>query len=214
MSWIRPVTVALGVVLLFLGPASSQPVDQDMEQAAREFEEWVEAMSEYVADVRFDEADVKSYIRYWEEFSQLDVREDIDDETDWEQLKDVDFILGHAAYRSWIASHGLDPEDWLRKTLRIQMMVMKDQMARSHGMMQQQGPEQMAMIEEQCKNVGPELCRQMKEAMAASMAMSEGMGRSVEKMPEPTAGEAALLEQYQGEIMALMEIDEEEEEDW
>lgn len=212
MSWMRPLMLSLGVVCLVVGPAWSQPVEDEMEHAAREFQEWVDAMSDYVADVRFDEKDVQSFLQYWQEFSELGIGEDVGEEADWEQLRDLDFILEHAAYRSWIAAHGLDPDDWLRKTLRIQMMVMRDQMAQSHDLMQEQRPEQMAMIEEQCKQVGPELCRQMKDAMAASMAISESMGTSWEKFPEPTASEAALLEQYQGQIMGLLDVA--EEEDW
>lgn len=211
----REVGMRVGVVAILCVMAVAvwaQPGAQEMQRTAEEYEEWMVAMADHIADVRFDEGDVRNFLSYWEGFANLDDLATEDDE-DWERLKDLDWILGNPTYRAWVAEHGLDGKDWLLKSMRIQMMLMREQMAQSSAMMQQQMPQQMEMIEEQCKSVGPEMCEQMKAAMAAGMAMYEGMSRGFEKLPEPTPAEAAALDKHRGELMTLM-MGDEEDEDW
>jgi len=211
----RGTRLMLGALLMFsvvVTTAWAQPAVEDMQRTAEEYEEWLAAMAEHIADVRFDEGDVQSFLSYWEGFINLDDPE-MAGEDDWEKLKDLDWILGNSTYRSWVAENGLDGEGWLLNSMRIQMMLMREQMSQASAMMQEQMPQQMAMIEEQCKSVGPETCEQMKAAMAANMAMYEGMSRGFEKLSDPTPVEAAALDNYRGELMSLL-MAEEEEEDW
>lgn len=204
--------VVVATLCVMAVAAWAQPGAEEMQRTAEEYEEWMAAMAEHIADVRFDEGDVQDFLSYWEGFADLDDLGTEDDE-DWERFKDLDWILGNPAYRAWVAEHGLDAKDWLLKSMRIQMMLMREQMAQSSAMMDEQMPQQMAMIEEQCKSVGPEMCEQMKAAMAASMAMYEGMSRGFDKLPEPTPPEAAALDAHRDELTMLL-MGDEEEEDW
>ena len=73
--------------------------------------------------------------------------------------------------------------------------------------MESQLPQQRAMIEEQCKNVAPEMCQQMKQAFEASMAMMGG-GGAWDVIPDPTSSEKSLLEEYQGQLLGLLNAEE------
>lgn len=190
----------------------AQPGVESMQRTAEEYEEWLTAMVEHIVDVRFDEGDVLSFLDYWEGFTNLDDPE-MQGEDDWERLKDLDWILGNSTYRSWVAANGLDGEDWLLKSMRIQMMLMREQISQASAMMQEQMPQQMELVEEQCTSVGPEMCEQMKAAMAANIAMYEGMSRGFEKLPDPTSAEAAVVDTYRGELMTLL-MGDEEDDDW
>ena len=176
---------------------------QEPNEVLQDIDAWVEAMVDHIADVRFDEGDIKSYLRYWPEFAELG--EDVDSDEEWEELKDLDWILENAEYRAWAASHGLNARNWVLKSMRITMMNMREQMQAHSAMAQSDMAKHMAALEEQCAQMGPELCKQMKEAMAGTAAMVESTGSTWEKVPEPTPAEQALLDRYGEQLMALLD---------
>ncbi len=85
-------------------------------------------------------------------------------------------------------------------------------MSASAAMMQGQMAQQEAMIEEQCAQVGEEMCKQMRQGLEAMAAF----GKAWERIPAPTSAEAELLEEYQGQLMGLMQSQDEDEDygDW
>ncbi len=52
--------------------------------------------------------------------------------------------------------------------------------------------------------VSAETCRQMRSGVAAGQAMSDAMGKAMERILPPTAGERALLSQYSAELQTMM----------
>ena len=199
----------LNVALIALVPVAV--FAQDVEQAAEEALETLDQMSvevnNFVGDVRFDESDVKSLIELWEEYTEFE-------EDDYESDDDFDFesILNDDAYLSWAASHGLEAEDWARKTVRITMMLYREQMLEAARVMPEQMSQQMAMIEGQREQLGEEMYQQMKQGMEESARYGNAIAENARSLPEPTAAEQAILDKYRAELMTLMESDDEGEE--
>jgi len=199
----------LNVALIALVPVAV--FAQDVEQAAEEALESLDQMSvevnNFVGDVRFDESDVKSLIELWEEYTEFE-------EDDYESDDDFDFesVLNDDAYLSWAASHGLEAEDWARKTVRITMMLYREQMLEAARVMPEQMAQQMAMIEGQREQLGEEMYQQMKQGMEESARYGNAIAENARSLPEPTAAEQAILDKYRAELMTLMESDDEGEE--
>ena len=184
-------------------------VAQDFDEAIADTNKMVEQVSEFIADVRFDEGDVEKMIELWDDFeSSQTYAPDDDNELNFDEA------LADPEYRSWASSHGLDAEDYMRKTTRITMMLFAEQMQASAAMMREQIPQQMAMIEAQKDQVGEELYQQMKQGMEETQRYSEALAQSWSKLGKPTAAEQRALDAYSDELMALMSSDDEDEDDY
>ena len=184
---------------------------QDVELATKEALDKLDQMSvevnSFVGDVRFNEKDVTSLIDLWEEYTAFGEEEyESDDDIDFESMLDDDRYLG------WAASHSLDAEDWARKTVRITMMIYREQMLEAARMMPEQMAQQMAMIEEQRDQLGEEMYQQIKQGMEESVRYGKAIEKNARSLPEPTDAEQALLDKYRAELMMLMESDDEEDE--
>lgn len=207
MRFARVFVTCLIVALISAVPANAQSQEEAIQQAMQQFDEMITKISDFTADVRFTNDDIESYISHFEEFSSFEGQEDD------EEIVDFSDVLADPEYLSWAAEHGLDPDTWLRKSTRITMALMRDQIQAAAEMMRSQYPQQMAMIEERCKEVDEESCQQMKQAMASNFAMFERQGRALERLPEPTADEQALLVEHADELQAVM-MGAEEDEEW
>lgn len=191
--------------------ASIVVLAQDVDQATREALDKLDQMSvevnNFVGDVRFDEKDVTSLIELWEEYSAFG-------EDEYEADDDIDFesMLDDGRYVGWAASHNLDAEDWARKTVRITMMLYREQMLEAAKMMPEQMAQQMAMIEEQRDQLGEEMYQQIKQGMEESAKYGKAIENNARSLPEPTAAEQAILDKYRAELMMLMESDDDEDE--
>ena len=162
---VKNVRNLLAVMLIAAAPAVV--FAQDTEQATKEALEKLDKMSvevnSFVGDVRFDESDVKSLIDLWDEYSEIG-----EDEYEDEDEEDIDFesILDDDRYLQWAQSHNLDADDWARKTVRITMMIYREQMLEAAEVMPEQMAQQMAMIEEQREQLGEEMCQQRSDQIA------------------------------------------------
>ena len=198
----------LSVVLIAAAPMAV--FAQDAEQATKEALEKLELMSvevnSFVGDVRFDENDVKSLIDLWEEYSEIG-----EDEYDAEEDIDFESMLSDDRYLQWAESHGLDADDWARKTVRITMMLYREQMLEAAKEMPEQMAKQMAMIEEQREQLGEEMYQQIKQGMEESAQYGTAMAENARSLPQPTAAEQAILDEYRAELMMLMESDDKDE---
>jgi hypothetical protein len=186
---------------------------QDAEQATKEALDKLDQMSaevnRFVGEVRFSESDVKSLIDLWEEYSEFG-------EDDYESEEDIDFesILNDDRYIQWAESHSLDVDDWARKTVRITMMLYREQMLEAAKVMPDQMAQQMAMIEEQREQLGEEMYQQIKQGMEESAQYSKAIAENARSLPQPTAAEQAILDKYRTELMMLMESDDEDEDEY
>ena len=184
---------------------------QDVEQATKEALDTLDQMSvevnNFVGDVRFNESDVRSLIDLWEEYTEFG-------EDGYETDDEIDFasILNDDAYRRWAASHGLEAEDWARKTVRITMVLYREQMLEAAKVMPEQMAQQMAMIEEQREQLGEEMYQQIKQGMEESAKYGKAIEENARSLPKPTAAEQVILDKYRAELMMLMESDDEDEE--
>jgi uncharacterized protein (DUF302 family) len=198
----------LAVVLVAIAPITM--FAQDAEQATKEALDKLEQMSvevnSFVGDVRFDESDVNSLIDLWEEYSEIG-----EDEYETEEGIEFESILNDDRYLQWAESHNLDADDWARNTVRITMMIYREQMLEAAKIMPEQMAQQMAMIEEQREQFGEEMYQQIKQGMEESAQYSKAIAENARSLPEPTAAEQAILDQYRAELMMLMESDEEDD---
>ena len=201
----------LAVVLIAVAPIAV--FAQDAEQATKEALDKLDQMSvevnSFVGDVRFNEGDVKSLIDLWEEYSEIG-------ENEYESEEDIEFesILNDDRYLQWAESHSLDADDWARKTVRITMMLYREQMLEAANVMPEQMAQQMAMIEEQREQLGEEMYQQIKQGMEESAQYGKAVAENARSLPQPTAAEQAILDKYRAELMMLMESDDEDEDEY
>jgi signal transduction histidine kinase len=201
----------LAVVLIAVAPIAV--FAQDAEQATKEALDKLDQMSvevnSFVGDVRFNESDVKSLIDLWEEYSEIG-------ENEYESEEDIEFesILNDDRYLQWAESHSLDADDWARKTVRITMMLYREQMLEAANAMPEQMAQQMAMIEEQREQLGEEMYQQIKQGMEESAQYGKAVAENARSLPQPTAAEQAILDKYRAELMMLMESDDEDEDEY
>jgi hypothetical protein len=186
---------------------------QDTEQATKEALDKLEQMSaevnSFVGDVRFNESDVKSLIDLWEEYSEIG-----EDEYDTEEDINFESMLSNDSYLQWAESHSLDANDWARKTVRITMVLYREQMLEAANVMPDQMAQQMAMIEEQREQLGEEMYQQIKQGMEESARYGKAIAENARSLPQPTAAEQAILDKYRAELMMLMESDNGDEDEF
>ena len=201
--------LALFVLANFPGVVFPQSEDEAVEEAKRKLDKLAAEVQEIAGGVRFDEADVESVIELWPEFDEFSQMMDDDYGDDSIEFK---AILADPTYLQWASSHGLDAEDWMRKTVRIMMTLYREQTLQTIALAPQRIQEQLEMMEQQRDQMGEELYQQMKQAIESSAAMSKYMEEAVRKMPEATAAEEAVLDKYRDDLMMLMMSDEDEDE--
>jgi hypothetical protein len=146
-------------------------------------------------------------IAHWEEVSAIgeegETEVAYDDNEEDDEMMDFDGILADPAYRSWAKSKGFDPDRWLKKFMRIQMMLMKDSIADTASDGNAQLKAQLAELEAQRAQMGEEMYQQMVQAMEMGMATMSSIGTAYEELPEPTSSEKALLDKYRDQLMNL-----------
>ena len=198
----------LALALFVVAPVavSAQNVEQATKEALDSLDQMSTEVNRFVGDVRFDESDVRSLIDLWDEYSEIG-------EDEYESEEDMDFesMLNDDRYLQWAESHNLDADDWARKTVRITMMIYREQMLEAAKVMPEQMAEQMAMIEEQREQLGEEMYQQIKQGMEESARYGKAIAENARSLPEPTASEQAVLDEYRADLMMLMESDDEDD---
>lgn len=199
----------LSVILIALVPIAvpAQDVEQATEEALETLDQMSAKVNDFVGDVRFDEGDVRSLIDLWEEYTEFG-----EDDYDSDDEIDFDSMLNDDAYLRWAASHDLDAEDWARKTVRITMVLYREQMLEAAKVMPEQMAQQMAMIEAQREQLGEEMYQQIKQGMEESAEYGKAIEENAKTLPKPTPAEQAILDKYRADLMMLMESDDEGEE--
>lgn len=201
----RNVIAFLSLLLLTAGAAAAQTHEESVEASNRQFRESMNAMADFVKDVRFDEGDIKAMLANWEDVNAIGGEGEGDGSYDEEDDEMIDFggILADPAYRSWAKSKGFDPDRWMKKFMRIQMMLMKDSIASVATDGSAQLKAQLAEFEAQRAQMGEEMYQQMVEALKLGAATMNSIGNVYEGLPEPTSSEKALLDKYRDQLMNL-----------
>jgi len=206
MKFGKVIIISLAALFLAVGPAAAQNYEESIEQSSLEFKESMEAMGDFVKDVTFDEKDIKDMIAYWEEISTLGdegENEMVPEGEEEEEMIDFQELLTYPEYRSWAKSKGFDPDKWLKKFMRIQVMMMKDSVSAGASEGRAQMEAQLAEFEAQRAQMGEEVYQQMKQAMEAGAAALDDVGSAYQNFPDPTSSEKALIERYREQIMNL-----------
>mgnify|MGYP001820866464 FL=1 len=203
-------TVKRLLTVLLIAVAPIAVFAQDADQATREALDKLDQMSievnKFVGDVRFDEGDVRSLIDLWEEYTEFG-----EDEYETDDGIDFESMLADDRYLGWAASHNLDAEEWARKTVRITLMLYREQMLEAANAMPEQMARDMAMIEEQRAQLGEEMYQQIKQGMEESARYGKAIAENARSLPKPTAAEQAILDEYRADLMMLMESGDEGE---
>jgi hypothetical protein len=206
----KVIVISIAALFLVMGTAVAGTVESDVdfdidaEQSDAEFKESMKAMADFVRDVTFDEDDIKNIIAYWDDIQSFgEEEEETAYEDDEEETADYSELLAHPEYRSWAKSKGFDPDKWLKKFLRIQVMMMKVEMAAAASEGREQMKVQLAELEARRAQIGEEAYQQMKQAMEAGAAALDNVGDAYRDFPEPTSSEKALIERYREQIMDL-----------
>ena len=198
------------IVVTYIVVASMVAFAQDVEHATEEALDQLDQMSvevnSFVGDVRFNESDVQKLIDLWEEYSEIG-------EEEFEPEEDFDFesMLSDDRYLNWAKSHDLDADDWARKSVRITMMVYREQMLEAAKIMPEQMAQQMAMLEEQREQLGEEMYQQIRQGMEESARYGDAIASNARSLPQPTPAEQEILDKYRAELMTLMESDDEDD---
>jgi hypothetical protein len=206
MRLFRNVIAFLSLLLLTAGAAAAQTHEESVEASNRKFIESMKAMTDFVKDVNFDEDDVKAMIAHWGEVNAIGGgggSEGAYDDEEEDEMIDFDEILADTDYRSWAKSKGFDPDQWMKKFMRIQLMMLKDSIAGTASEGSAQLEAQLAEIESQRAQIGEELYQQMKQAIELGAATMNSIGNAYEGLPEPTSSEKALLDKYRDQLMNL-----------
>ena len=157
MKLVKGVIGFLAALLLTAAVATAQSYEESVEESTREITEMMEGMADFVKDVTFDEDDVKSMVKYRDELEALGEEvegegEGEGSEYDEEDDEMIDFkeFLANPEYRSWAKSRGLDSDTWMKKLMRFQMLMMKNEMAANAS----EGNAQMAASSPNSKHSG------------------------------------------------------------
>lgn len=206
MKSCRAMTIFLATLFFSAGVAMAQNYEEDVEKSRRQIKESMESMADFVKDVTFDEEDIENLIAYWGEINSLGdegEEEVVYGGEDEEELTDFTELLTYPEYRSWAKSKGFDPDTWLKKFVRIQVMMMKDSMVAGASQGSAQLQAQLAELEIQRAQLGEETYQQMKQAMEAGAAALGDIGDAYKDFPEPTSSERALIARYREQILNL-----------
>jgi hypothetical protein len=203
--------LSLAVVAVSVGATLARAQDATMGDAISEYREWMEVIADFTKGVEFDEGDIQEVLQYWPEMEGLAVMQNDDSEGDAADFaKDVRKILSDSEYQQWARGNGLDPERFLRRSMRIAMVFLVQQMEEQKGMLASQRESFETMVEQSCAQVDAETCAQMRRSMEQTIAISEAMITATEKLPPPTPSELALIERYGEDLEAVMTPEDEE----
>ncbi|MGB6852367.1 MAG: hypothetical protein WBG49_07195, partial [Thermoanaerobaculia bacterium] len=170
-------------------------------------------VNEFVGDVRFNEGDLRSLLENWDDFSLVGENLKKDSEENSEEMPDFAEILADGEYRRWASQAGVDPEDWLRKSMRVFATMMRGQVLSNMAIAEAQLPAQMERFEAQRSEIGEEMYQQLKQAMENTLATMKNMTEAAGQLPEPSAAEKVLLDKYNTELSAAFMPDKEQDGD-
>ena len=188
--------VLLSALMFFcVSPATGQENQVDPAESTRLFTEWTKSLAEYVRDVNFTEKDLQSFISLYYDFNAIGGEQDGE-----EEFPDFKTILNNTAYRAWAESKGIDSEMWLKKSMRIIAVMMRNEIDENTFGDSFDMQTQLAELDEMRAQIGEEAYQQMTQALAAGAAEMEEMKESYKYLPVPTSAEKELLAKYEDEL--------------
>ncbi|MBU0674919.1 MAG: hypothetical protein KJ950_09780 [Proteobacteria bacterium] len=195
-------------LLVFLSLVTVASADQgdgvlDVREANLQFIQWTRDLAEFVSDVRFTEDDVLDMIARWSEFTALD--DNMEKTAEDDVLVDFNEALKDPDYLNWAQSRQLDPKLWLKKSMRVIALGMRDEITLGTDATVIGMEARLVDLEKKKAQMNPEAYLQTKKGMEDGIAAIKGMQEAYQYLPKPTPAEKQLLEQYQADLMSLDE---------
>jgi hypothetical protein len=198
-------TLLMAAVLALPMATSAQGNSVEQEQNMTAAGDAFAAIGSFVGDVRFSEEDVKNVLELWPEF------EDLGDEVtsrlsrDVDSAADIKAALEEPAYVAWVEKHELDRENWLRRALRIQLLLAKDDFDAQGAEQRAQMQQQLKEMEKMRAQVGEATYQKMMQTMKSSMAMMDSMTETMASLPPASDDERALLDKYRKQLKRVVD---------
>lgn len=208
MRAIRLVFGVLATLLVGLSSVSAESLQEEMDQASSQFSQTMGEIGIFIQDVTFNEDDIKSIIKHRAALEAMDDShepsgDDYEEQGGAEEVMDFNELINDAEYVSWAKSEGLEPGLWMKKFMRVQIMMMKDELAANTGNIDVEMAEQMAELESQREQMGEAMYQQMKQLLAMSAQSMNMLGHAYDNLPEATSAEKALLQRYHDQLLDL-----------
>lgn len=213
MRAIRLVVGMLAMLLIGLANGADESMQEEIDQANGQFSQIMGEVGDFVADVTFNEDDIKSIIKHRAALEAMDDSHESNDDDYEEQSYEeqsgaediIDFneLISDQEYVNWAKSEGLEPGIWMKKFMRVQIMMMKNELAANAGDMDVEMKQQLAELESQREQMGEAMYQQMKQLLTMSAQSMTMLSTAYGNLPEPTAAEKALLQQYRDQLMDL-----------
>ena len=163
---IKRCTFLLTLAALIGGIAGAESPEDSAATAIADYEQWIDVIAEFTQGVEFSESDLRNMLQYWPEMEGLAVmNRQVDAGSAAEFAGDVQEILADGEYRAWASGKGLDPEDWLRKSMRVASVYIMQQMEGQREVLASQRESYEAMLEQACAQVDEQTCKQMRASM-------------------------------------------------
>jgi len=200
--------VPLLTLLLLTLPSvlAAQIADDDSADSPQAMAAWIDSVAAFTKDVRFDEVDVRRFLELWPDFEQIeDLQEDDDEDVD--DLVDFRSLLDREEYRTWARLNDVDPEAWLRRSMRIVAVMMRDRMMLAADASASGFAEQLQALKTSPDGTDTELAERMEAAAREGAAVMRQMAAAAARLPKPTDAEQAALDAHQDELAALLGAD-------
>jgi len=160
---LRSICALSVLAVAFAALSIAAPQEDLVEEFRVDLEVWIEAVGEFISEVSFDEADMRSFLDLYPEFAVLMDGEADGAEENWEDegwneeeeaslaesFQEVIELLGDPGYIAWAAEKGLSAESWMHKSARILILSQRTVMAEYFQMSEAQMQEQVANLEAQ-----------------------------------------------------------------
>ena len=200
------------LVLMPLTTAPAQTTEESIQNAGETYSEWIRVMAEITKSIEFNERDIQNFLEYWSDLEQLDIG-DMDDEDPIKFRNFMDSAVKDQDYQGWANARNLDPEGFLKNSIRISSMFLLKQAAMQEAVLSQAMKKSAEMIEEQCSHAEPITCDEMKKGLEATKKMLTATVKANQQLRPPSASERELLDRYSSELETVM-MDESEEDEF
>jgi len=154
------------------------------EQTSQRTTSWVKVVTQFTRGVQIEEKDVQSYLENFESFQQL-----MGDDEEWnvevlDKKRGFEMVLQDRRYLEWARSRGLDPDSWLRKSMRIVMLSLAEELEQAAA----------GNLEESKKEA------KEKGGRAKGRSAEEEALEAVRGIPGPAQKEKALLAKHKEKL--------------
>jgi len=168
---------------------------------------FVEALTDYTADVRVREPELEAILTHYASLDGIHGEGDpggILERAFRDGRYDFGVIVNDPFYVSWCRGRSLEPEAFFRGLLRLEALRMREEGLARLERARSELPEQRAELESMREKVGGEAYREGAAALEAAAEMVEETRELMGGLPRPSRDEARLLQEHRERIEAVL----------